>query len=90
MEILRMLPNEIKWNVLKYLQHPTAKIMRDYINLHEEDEDIEDDESDNESDDTNLSNYCDCCAELWDDCNCWCSNCHFLLKDCRYTCYDRE
>ena len=33
MEILRELPKELKWNVLKYLQHPTAEIMRPYLDL---------------------------------------------------------
>ena len=31
MEVLRELPNHLKFNVLKYLQHPTAAIMRTLV-----------------------------------------------------------
>ena len=32
-------------------------------------------------------NHCDCCAELWDDCQCWCDNCGDEYNVCRYNCY---
>lgn len=37
--------------------------------------------------------YCDCCLKGWDKCNkygmcdCWCSKCGKLLKECKYKCY---
>ena len=36
MEILSRLPNEMKWNVLKFLQHPVAGIMKEIIEFYEE------------------------------------------------------
>ena len=39
-------------------------------------------------------NNCDCCCKSWrnnkavgDTCNCSCSNCFELLRDCKYSCY---
>ena len=39
-------------------------------------------------------NKCDCCYKSWrnnkaggDTCNCSCSNCFELLRDCKYSCY---
>ena len=39
-------------------------------------------------------NKCDCCCKSWrnnkaggDTCNCSCSNCYELLRDCKYSCY---
>ena len=34
------------------------------------------------------SRRCDCCAEPWKKCQCWCSNCGLDYKDCRSKCYD--
>ena len=34
------------------------------------------------------SRRCDCCAEAWKKCNCWCPNCGLDYKDCRSKCYD--
>ena len=36
MEILARLPNEMKWNVLKFLRHPIAVIMKELIDSFEE------------------------------------------------------
>ncbi len=30
---------------------------------------------------------CDCCAEHWDDCQCWCNHCGSQYSSCRYSCY---
>ena len=69
MEILRELPNHLKFNVLKYLQHPTAAIMREPIDLYElRNRDITFVEF--AIPQNVLKVYCECCGELWHDCNC--------------------
>ena len=74
MEILGELPKELKWNVLKFLRHPTAEIMREGIELY------------NKYKRTGISftkqtfveftfrdfviRGCDCCGSGWVVCNC--------------------
>lgn len=36
MDILKQLPTELKFNVLKYLRHPTADIMNELIEFYDE------------------------------------------------------
>ena len=31
--------------------------------------------------------YCDCCVELWEDCQCWCNCCWDEYKTCPNACY---
>ena len=38
----------------------------------------------------NYEDYCDCCATLWSECQCVCSNCHGNYRECRYNCYNDE
>ena len=34
-----------------------------------------------------FNSTCDCCAELWKHCQCWCSNCDREYNVCKYSCY---
>ena len=58
----------------------------------EEEEEEEKEEEEEEEDTFDYKNSCDCCVKGWDYknefgwCNCWCSKCDFLLRDCRYNC----
>ena len=58
----------------------------------EEDEYEEEEEEEEEVDTFDYKNSCDCCVKGWDYenefgwCNCWCSKCDDLLRDCRYNC----
>ena len=143
MEILRELPNHLKFNVLKYLQHPTAEIMRKEIDCFNKfkaehcsstsfiklmldvnlaafcecyllsfprrcpcrchecgkrfiecryscGNQSDDDQSDDDQSDDELENYCDCCAELWDDCTCWCERCDDYYSLCRNECFTND
>ena len=39
---------------------------------------------------------CDCCLKGWNKqnkygiCNCWCSFCDILLRDCKYKCLKKK
>ena len=33
---------------------------------------------------------CDCCAELWVECRCVCSNCYGNYNECCYDCFNDE
>ena len=37
-----------------------------------------------------LDNSCDCCAKVWRDCQCWCSNCGDEHKCCKASCHDSK
>ena len=54
-----------------------------YGYIGEEDDSEEEDDSDSDYD-----ARCDCCVELWDDCQCWCSNCGDDYSTCRAGCND--
>jgi hypothetical protein len=53
------------------------------------------DEEEEEEDTFDYDNSCDCCVAGWDKpnefgwCNCECSKCGELLRDCKYTCRDK-
>ena len=34
------------------------------------------------------SKHCDCCAESWKNCCCWCNNCNIEYRLCRASCYN--
>ena len=50
----------------------------------EEESESEEEEEEEEEDDDNVR--CSACLELWEDCQCWCSNCDRDMTVCRYTC----
>ena len=81
MEILRELPNHLKFNVLKYLQHPTAEIMREPIDLYNTFKFFGELRNPDMTfvefaiPQNVLKVYCECCGELWHDCSCWCHKC---------------
>ena len=92
MEILSEFPKELKWNVLKYLQHPTAEIMRELIDAFDECSEFGG-RWHRRSSFVEFAlpldyDTCDCCAELWDDCLCWCERCGERYNECRYECYE--
>ena len=94
MEILSELPKELKWNVLKFLRHPTAEIMREPIELYNTFRFFGELRNPNMTfvefalpTTIDFDRYCDCCAELWEDCSCWWSNCGEEYKECRASWY---
>ena len=66
------LPQEIEWNILKFMSHPVADLLKDEWERLEWEE-VE---------------RCDCCMVSRWECQCWCSNCYQELACCRYRCYD--
>ena len=112
MEILRELPNDLKWNVLKYLQHPTAEIMREEIDDYDIAKGLDTLRDGVEYYEFALhdshnrycrgcgewvaecmcdaANYCDCCAELWDDCTCFFGRCGDYYSLCRNECVTND
>ena len=65
------------WDMNAFLNDPFA-------DTHWWDRKIEQDELDFNDPDK----HCDCCAELWQDCQCICSNCGNEYNLCRYECYN--
>ena len=96
---MTQLPEHI-WNkIMLYNSHPVADILREYTDIYEKL--TLSDLRDNRKQFRSFANYvrhvesekiyknsCDCCMLLWEDCQCWCSNCHEELSTCRYDCYD--
>ena len=77
------LPREVINKIMLFMSHPVADIFKEaYIQYFKEREEEQDEE---ELDDEELENYCDCCARVWDDCECWCQ-CGNEYKFCRYSC----
>ena len=77
------LPENVINILLLFVSHPCADIIRDHFRQLEEQESEEEDDSDWDYD-----AHCDCCVELWDDCQCWCSNCGDDYSFCRASCHD--
>ena len=86
------LPQEVEWNIIKFMSHPCADIIKEAVA-----------EADTYDDHFSLgihdfssayfqnyyfNNYCDACCERWSACNCWCSNCHEPYADCKAECYE--
>ena len=70
------LPREAINKIMLFLSHPIAEIFKEaYIQYFKDKEEY----------DEELENYCDCCANLWDDCRCWCQ-CGNEYKFCHYSC----
>ena len=85
------LPQDIEWNIKKFMSHPCADIIKQAVEDMETDDDhfsLGDSFSEHYFQHYYLNNSCGACAERWRDCNCWCSNCGRLCRDCRYECYD--
>ena len=72
--------------ILLFVSHPCADMIRDHFKQLAEyreaeynvlramvDEEQESDEEDDSEWDCDA--HCGCCIELWEDCQCWCSNC---------------
>ena len=87
------LPKVLEWNIIKFMSHPCADIIKQAVSEAE----TYDDHflplngytfSDAYFQHYLLNNSCGACAEPWRDCNCWCSNCGRPCPDCRSECYD--
>ena len=72
------LPKEIINKIMLFTSHPVADIFRKEAELA----------YDRMKDDGELDGYCDCCAKLWSECYCVCSNCGANYSECKYGCYD--
>jgi len=70
------LPENVINKILLFVSHPCADIIRDHFRQLEE-----------EDSDWDYDAHCDCCIELWDGCQCWCSNCGDEYSSCRASCY---
>ena len=75
------LPENVINNILLFVSHPCADIIRDHFRQLKEDDSEEEDDSDLDYD-----AHCDGCVELWDDRRCWCSNCGDDYSFCRNDC----
>ena len=69
MEILDNLPDELKWNVMKYMSHPTAKIINDRIKEYKYDINLYDDDWD-------FLKHVYINYMLWT----YCSSCHRMME----------
>ena len=72
------LPRDIINKIFYFTSHPVAEVFKveldiAYLRFME---------------DVEIDEYCDCCAHVWSDCHCICSNCHDDYRSCRYGCYD--
>ena len=91
------LPREIINKIMWFVSHPIAEIFK--IELEAAEKQIKHDRKlrhvmikqlETEYYLTHPNIYCDCCANLWNDCYCLCSNCHGNYRDCCYHCYNQE
>lgn len=70
------------FNDVAWLCTPCQKVIDDEIDNYTDEED-------------NYSDTCDCCVMGWNEpneyglCNCWCSRCDELLRDCKYKCWNK-
>ena len=79
------------WDMNVFLNDPLADTHWWDRKLKDDDGESTDNSSNEDSDDGSDDEsgfYCDCCAELWNDCQCICSNCGFEYNRCRYGCYN--
>ena len=83
------LPKEIEWNIVKYMSHPIADLIKQEITYYNKEslEDISWTFSEFYFDQYVMVNSCDCCIKLWRNCQCWCSNCGSDYAVCRASCY---
>ena len=72
------LPREIINKIMFFTSHPVAEIFKKEMEIAciQMEEDRE------------LNINCDCCNNLWSECNCICKICHASYSSCRYKCYD--
>ena len=76
-------PDVVINRIMLFVSHPCADIIREHFRQ------LEEQESEEEEDvsDWDYDAHCDCCVELWEDCQCWCSNCGDEYSSCRASCY---
>ena len=90
------LPKEIEWNVIKYMSHPVADLLKQSSEFQEYNETSRFffRESRHQTfceyyfEQWMFCNSCDCCAMIWQDCRCCCSRCGDAYKCCKSSCYD--
>jgi hypothetical protein len=88
---MALLPEHLEWNIMKFMSHPCADLIKQAV------EDVEtfDDHFGGEGSFSFkylqhywLENTCDACAKPYRNCKCWCHNCARPCPECKYECYD--
>ena len=94
------LPKEIEWNIIKFMSHETADVMRPCIEQFRHG--FANEFYFEEGLDHSLKHFhlvilnairnsrypdCDCWCKRWHDCQCWCSKCGSEYPVCRASCY---
>ena len=87
------LPHEIRWHVLKYLQHPTADIMSSLIADYQAFQERYPKHKTTLLQYSRIYNntfttYCNCCGDDWDICQRTCVGCGCAYRDCLNECVD--
>ena len=94
---MNKLPREAINKIMLFISHPVADIFKleleaaeKQIKLDRESRHVMIKQLETEYYLNHPNIYCDCCANLWNDCYCVCSNCHGNYRDCCYHCYNEE
>jgi len=89
---MNRLPEAIINKIMLYVSHPVADLVREELEAYKEfnEECCWKNQYESFSDyyfEQYLSNHsCDCCAEPWRDCQCWCVDCWIEYSKCRGEC----
>ena len=84
------LPKEIEWNIIKFMSHPVADLVKHQVEDFQSYEFCDKSFADFYFEQYSLDHDCDCCAKSWRDCQCWCGYCWAEYKCCKMSCVDHQ